>query len=295
MKIGFVGLGKMGSGMARSLLRAGHEVAVYNRSQEKAEALGREGAHVTSSPGEVCRGSQAVITMLSDDHAVAEIVFGAHGIASSLEKGCVHISSSTISAAFARRLDTQHGGKEQEFLSAPVFGRPEAAESKKLVVVAAGDAQAIERCRPLFDAVGRYTFIVGSEPWHANVVKLGGNFMIASMLEAFGEGFATMRKAGIDHHLFLDVINELFGSPIYKNYGRIVANEEFDPAAFTLKLGLKDIRLVLEAADELAAPMPLASLIRDHLLSGVAQGQADLDWSSLARVIARNAGLEVSC
>ena len=295
MRIGFIGLGKMGSGMARNLLRAGHEVAVYNRSQEKAEALGREGAHVTSSPGEVCRGSQAVITMLSDDHAVAEIVFGAHGIASSLEKGCVHISSSTISAAFARRLDTQHGGKEQEFLSAPVFGRPEAAESKKLVVVAAGDAQAIERCRPLFDAVGRYTFIVGSEPWHANVVKLGGNFMIASMLEAFGEGFATMRKAGIDHHLFLDVINELFGSPIYKNYGRIVANEEFDPAAFTLKLGLKDIRLVLEAADELAAPMPLASLIRDHLLSGVAQGQADLDWSSLARVIARNAGLEVSC
>ena len=159
--------------------------------------------------------------MLSDDHAVAEIVFGAHGIASSLEKGCVHISSSTISAAFARRLDTQHGGKEQEFLSAPVFGRPEAAESKKLVVVAAGDAQAIEWCRPLFDAVGRYTFIVGSEPWHANVVKLGGNFMIASMWRRSEKGFCNHAQSRIDHHLFLDVINELFGSPSTRTTGAL--------------------------------------------------------------------------
>jgi 3-hydroxyisobutyrate dehydrogenase-like beta-hydroxyacid dehydrogenase len=143
----------------------------------------------------------------------------------------------------------------------------------------------------LFDAIGRRTFTAGPEPWQANMVKLGGNFTIASMLETFGESFAAMRKAGVDHHLFLEVINEIFGSAVYKNYGRIVANEEFDPAAFSLKLGLKDIRLVLEAADELAAPMPLASLIRDHLLSGVAHGQADLDWSSVARVVARNAGL----
>jgi 3-hydroxyisobutyrate dehydrogenase-like beta-hydroxyacid dehydrogenase len=292
MKIGFIGLGRMGSGMARNLLRAGHELAVYNRSREKAEALGREGARVANSPREVCRGSEGVITMLSDDHAVDEIVFRADGIASGMENGCVHISSSSISAAFARRLATEHGGKGQEFLSAPVFGRPEAAESKKLIVVAAGETNAVGRCRPLFDAIGRHTFVVGSEPWQANIVKLGGNFMIASMLEAFGESFATIRKAGIDHHLFLDVINELFGSPVYKNYGRIVANEEFDPAAFSLKLGLKDIRLVVEAADELAAPMPLASLIRDHLLSGMAHGQANLDWSSLARVVARNAGLE---
>ena len=282
----------MGSAMARNLLRAGHELAVYNRSREKAEALARDGARVTSSPREACRGSAAVITMLSDDHAVAEVVFGADGVASALEKGSVHISSSTISTAFARRLATEHGSKGQEFLSGPVFGRPEAAESKKLVVVAAGENKTVERCRPLLDAVGRHTFVVGSEPWQANAVKLGGNFMIASMLEAFGESFATMRKAGIDHHVFLDVITELFGSPVYKNYGRIVADEEFDPAAFRLKLGLKDIRLVLETADELAAPMPLASLIRDHMLTGVAHGQADLDWSSLTRVAALNAGLE---
>jgi 3-hydroxyisobutyrate dehydrogenase-like beta-hydroxyacid dehydrogenase len=292
MKIGFIGLGKMGSGMARNLLRAGHELSVYNRSREKGEVLARDGARVTHSPREVCRGSDVVITMLSDDHAVEEVVFGPDGIASAIENGCVHISSSTISTAFARRLATEHGSKRQEFLSGPVFGRPEAAESKKLIVVVAGETKTVERCRPLFDAVGRHTFVVGSEPWQANAVKLGGNFMLASMLEAFGEAFATMRKGGIDHHVFLDVVNELFGSPVYKNYGSIVADEKFDPAAFSLNLGLKDIRLVLEAADELAAPMPLASLIRDHLLSGVAHGQVDLDWSSVARVAARNAGLE---
>jgi 3-hydroxyisobutyrate dehydrogenase-like beta-hydroxyacid dehydrogenase len=292
MKIGFIGLGKMGSAMARNLLRAGHELTVYNRTREKAEALARDGARVASSPKEACRGAEAVITMLPDDHAVAEVVFGGEGIASAMEKSCVHVSSSTISTAFARRLATEHGSRGQEVISAPVFGRPEAAENKQLIVVAAGENKAVERCRPLFDAIGRHTFIMGSEPWQANAVKLSGNFMIASMLEAFGESFATIRKAGIDHHRFLEVINELFGSPVYKNYGHIVADEKFDPAAFTLKLGLKDIRLVIETADELAAPMPLASLIRDHLLSGVAHGQADLDWSSLTRVAARNAGLE---
>jgi 3-hydroxyisobutyrate dehydrogenase-like beta-hydroxyacid dehydrogenase len=291
MKVAFIGLGKMGSGMARNLLRAGHQLTVYNRSREKAEALAGEGARVANSPAEASRDCEAVITMLADDHAVEEIVFGKDGIGSALKKGSVHISSSTISTALPRRLASEHANRGQGYLSAPVFGRPDAAEAKKLVVVVAGENSAVERCRPLLDAIGRRTFDVGSEPWQANAVKLCGNFMIASMLEAFGETFATMRKAGIDHHRFLDVINELFGSPIYQNYGRIVADEQFDPAAFALKLGLKDIRLVIEAAQELAAPMPQASLIRDHLLSGVAHGQADLDWSSLARVAARDAGL----
>jgi 3-hydroxyisobutyrate dehydrogenase-like beta-hydroxyacid dehydrogenase len=292
MKIGFIGLGKMGSGMARNLLRAGHELAVHNRSREKAEALAGDGARVTSSPAEACRDREAVITMLSDDHAVEDIVFGKDGIASALKNGCAHISSSTISTALSRRLTSEHGNRGQSYLSAPVFGRPEAAEAKKLVVVVAGGNDAVERCRPLLDAIGRRMFVVGSEPWQANAVKLCGNFMIASMLEAFAETFAAMRKAGIDHHRFLEVMSELFGSPVYQNYGRIVADEQFDPAAFSLKLGLKDIRLVIDAAQELAAPMPLASLIRDHLVSGVAHGQADLDWSSLARVAARNAGLD---
>ncbi len=274
--------------MARNLLRAGHRMAVYNRTPEKAEALAAEGARVAASPADVCRDTEAVITMLADDAAVAGVVFAENGIAAALPRQAVHISSSTVSTAMARRLTEAHGNR---YVSAPVFGRPEAADARKLLVVAAGPAEAVERCRPLFDAVGRQTFVAGAEPWQANTVKLCGNFMIASMLETFGEAYATLRKSNVSPHLFLDVINALFASPVYANYGRMVADEQFEPAGFALKLGLKDVRLVLEAARECASPMPLASLIHDHLLSGVAQGQAELDWSSLAKVIAKDSGL----
>jgi 3-hydroxyisobutyrate dehydrogenase-like beta-hydroxyacid dehydrogenase len=294
MKIGFIGLGLMGSGMARNLLRAGHEVAAYNRTREKAEALSKDGARVANSPAEAARGSEAVFTMLSDDQAVSEVVFGKDGLASGLENNAAHISSSTISVAMARRLAEEHAKKGQRFLTACVFGRPEAAENKKLIVVAAGRSELLDRYRPLFDAIGRATFAIGPEPWHANAVKLCGNFMIASMVETFSEAFAAMRKAGIDHYLFLEVMNELFQSPVYKNYGATIAAEKFEPAGFTLKLGLKDVRLILEAAESLAAPMPFASIVRDHLVSAMAHGQESLDWSSVSHVLARNAGLERS-
>jgi 3-hydroxyisobutyrate dehydrogenase-like beta-hydroxyacid dehydrogenase len=292
MKVGFIGLGRMGSGMARNLLRAGHEVVVFNRSREKAEALVADGARVADTPAAVCSGSEAVMTMLADDHAVEEVVFGANGIASTLPVGAIHISCSTISIALARRLSAEHARRGQRYLSAPVFGRPEAAESRNLLVIAAGPPELIERCRPLFDAIGRQTFAVGSDPSQANAVKLCGNFMLAATLEAFGEAYATLRKAEVGPHTFLDVMSSLFGSPVYANYGRMIADEKFEPAGFALRLGFKDARLVLEAAEGLAAPMPLASLIRDNFLSAMAHGQADQDWSSITRVPARNAGLE---
>ncbi len=291
MKIAFIGLGKMGTGMARNLLKAGHELTVYNRSREKAEALAAAGARAAATPAEACRGAEAAITMLSDDQAVEGVVWGADGLAAGLPEHAVHISSSTISTAFSRRLETEHRAHRQAFVSAPVFGRPDAAEAKKLLVVAAGASEQVENCRPLFDAIGRATFVAGDEPWQANAVKLCGNFMIASMLETFSEAFATLRKAGVDRHLFLEVMNALFGSPVYANYGSIIAEERFDPAGFALRLGLKDVRLVLETALECASPMPVASLVRDRLISALAHGQADQDWSSLARVSAREAGL----
>lgn len=291
MKLGFIGLGRMGSGMARNLIRAGHQVTVYNRSREKAEALAADGARIAGSPAEACRDCEAALSMLADDRAVEEVAFGENGIAVALAPGAIHVSCSTIGTAMARHLAEKHGGRGQGYLSAPVFGRPEAAEAKKLIVVAAGGAELIERCRPVFDALGRQTFVAGAEPWQANAVKLCGNFMIASMLETFAEAFATLRKAGIDRHLFVDTMSGLFGSPVYASYGRMMADERFEPAGFALTLGLKDVRLVLQTAEECASPMPLASLIRDHLLSGVAQGQADLDWSSISRVVARSAGL----
>ena len=281
----------MGSGMARNLIRAGHQVSVYNRSREKAEALASDGARVANSPADTCRGSEAVMTMLADDAAVEQVVFGEEGIASALEKDRIHVSHSTISTALARRLTAEHDRHGQKYLSVPVFGRPEAAENKKLLVVAAGPGDQIEHCRPLFDAIGRQTFVAGREPWQANAVKLCGNFMIASMLEAFGEAFATLRKAGVDPHTFLEIVSALFASPVYAGYGSIIADRKFEPAGFALKLGLKDVRLALQTAEECSAPMPLASLIRDHLISAIAQGQGEMDWSSVALVSARNAGL----
>ncbi len=292
MKIAFIGLGKMGSGMARNLLRAGHAVTLYNRTREKAEALAADGASVASTPAEACRDAEAAITMLGDDHAVEQAVLGEQGIAAGLPRGAVHISSSTISTALARRLDAEHGKRGQGFVSAIVFGRPEAAAVKKLLVVAAGTREQVDRFRPVFDAVGRATYVAGTEPWQANALKLCGNFMLASLLETFSEAFAMVRKAGVDRHLFLEVMNALFASPVYANYGGIIADERFEPAGFGLRLGLKDVRLVLDTALECESPMPLASAIRERFIDALAHGQADQDWASLARVSARAAGLE---
>jgi 3-hydroxyisobutyrate dehydrogenase-like beta-hydroxyacid dehydrogenase len=291
MKLAFIGLGKMGTGMARNLLRAGHQVALYNRTGGKSKELEADGARAASSPADACREAEAVLSMLADDAAVEHVVFGESGILGALAKGGVHVSHSTISTALARRLAHEHESKSQGYLSVPVFGRPEAAEAKRLLVVAAGDGKLIERCSPLFDAVGRQTFIAGREPWQANAVKLCGNFMIASMLETFGEAFATVRKSKVQPQVFLEIMNALFGSPVYAGYGRAIAEDKFEPAGFGLRLGLKDVRLALAAAEECDAPMPIASLLRDHFLDALAHGQGELDWSSIARVPARNAGL----
>ena len=281
----------MGAGMARNLLHAGHTLAVYNRSRDKAEPLAKEGARIAASPADACRDAQAVLTMVADDAALEHIVFGADGILSVSSSGLIHLSHSTISTALARRLTAEHASHDQAYLSVPVFGRPDAAEHKKLIVVAAGPSHAIDQCRPLFDAMGRQTFVAGSEPWQANAVKLCGNFMIISIVEAFGEAYATLRKAHVDPALFLDIMNTLLGSQVIANYGRTIAEEKFDPAGFALRLGLKDVRLMLATAEECSAPMPLASLVHDHLLSALAHGQGELDWSSVTRVLARNAGL----
>jgi 3-hydroxyisobutyrate dehydrogenase-like beta-hydroxyacid dehydrogenase len=291
MNLAFIGLGKMGAGMARNLLRAGHTVAVYNRSRDKVDALVADGARAAESPADACRDAEAVMTMVADDHALDEIVFGRHGILAALKEGCAHLSHSTISTALARKLTGEHAQRKQGYLSVPVFGRPEAAETKKLVVVAAGTSELIERCRPLFDAIGRATYVVGDEPWQANVAKLCGNFMVISAIEAFGEAYATLRKAGVAPQVFLEIMTTLLGSPVLTNYGRAIAEENFEPAGFALRLGLKDVRLILAASEECTSPMPLASLVHDHLLAAVAQGQGDMDWSSMTRVVARNAGL----
>ena len=291
MDVGFIGLGQMGSAIALNLVKAGHRVTVYNRTRAKAEALASQGAHVAESPAEACRSS-VLVTMLADNSAVEAVFFGDGNGLSALGQGAVHISMSTISVALSDRLAEAHRKSGQAYVAAPVFGRPEAAAAAKLFVVAAGPAAQLVRCQPLFDAIGQRTFVVGDKPSSANLVKLSGNFLLAAMIECLGEAFALTRKGGIEPHLYLEILTStLFSAPAYKTYGTIIADQKYEPAGFKMSLGLKDIRLALAAADALAAPMPVASLVHDHFLSGVAQGAGDSDWSALARLAAANAGL----
>jgi len=291
MDVGFIGLGQMGSAIAVNLVKAGHSVTVYNRTRAKMEPLASEGAKIAESVTDACH-CPVLITMLADDQAVEAAFFEhAHGL-SALAQGAVHISMSTISVALSDRLTEAHRKAGQAYLAAPVFGRPEAAAAAKLFVVAGGSGQTLAECQPLFDAIGQRTFVVGDKPSAANLVKLSGNFLLAAMIECLGEAFALVRKGGVDPHAYLEILtNTLFSAPAYKTYGTIIADQKYEPAGFAMSLGLKDIRLALAAADALATPMPVASLVHDHFLSGVAQGAGDSDWSALARLAAANAGL----
>jgi len=289
MKIGFVGLGNMGSGIARNLIKAGHEVHAYNRTRTRAQDLSREGALVATVSEAAATGT--VFTMLADDQALEQCVFGDDGILASLPRVGLHVSLSTISVALSRRLAEEHSKHGQQYVAAPVFGRPQAAESAQLVVVAAGPAQGIEKVRPLLEAIGRKLFVLGTDAPQANVLKLAGNFLIASMLEALSEAFALARKSGIDPLKYLEILNTLYQSPVYETYGRIIAEERFEPPGFKMLLGLKDVRLVLAAGETAAVPMPLASLVRDHMISGIARGMGEIDWSAIGRVVAEDAGL----
>jgi 3-hydroxyisobutyrate dehydrogenase-like beta-hydroxyacid dehydrogenase len=281
----------MGTGIAKSLLLAGHRVAVYNRTRERAEALRKNGAAVAGSVAEACRGD-AVLTMLADDAAVEEVVFGDSGVLKSLPRGRVHISLSTISVALSDRLAAEHARMGQEFVAAPVFGRPEAAEAAKLAIVAAGPKAAIERCKPVWDAMGQKLFVVGEQQSKANVVKLTGNFLIATVLESLSEALAFARKSGVDAAALLDFLTStLFNAPVYKTYGGLIVEGKHDQVGFALPLGLKDVRLVLQAADARAVPMPIASVLRDRFLTALARGHEHSDWSIIGQVAAEDAGL----
>jgi 3-hydroxyisobutyrate dehydrogenase-like beta-hydroxyacid dehydrogenase len=292
MKVGFIGLGQMGSGMARNLIKAGHILAVYNRTRSRAEELQSLGAKIAGTPGDAAIGAEAIITMMADDRAVEDVIFAPGNAIQSLPAGAVHISMSTISVALSRRLAAAHREKRQQYVAAPVFGRPEAAAAAKLFIVAAGPAEEIERLRPLFDAMGQKTFPAGEEASAANVIKITGNFMISTVIESLAESFALVRKHGLDPNTLLEVLTgALFTGPVYRNYGSMIAAEKFEPAGFKMSLGLKDNRLLLAAAEDVVVPMPMASLVRDRFMAALAQGLGEADWSAIARVSYRNAGL----
>jgi 3-hydroxyisobutyrate dehydrogenase-like beta-hydroxyacid dehydrogenase len=284
MKIGFIGLGNMGAGMAANLLDAGHAVAAYNRSPGKVAAIVDRGAEPAATVADACRGD-VVVSMLADDAAVEAVTYGDGGILASLSAGAVHVSCSTISAELTERLAAGHAAAGQRFVAAPVFGRPEAAAAAKLFVVAAGDAEAVRDVTPMFDAIGQRTFVVSEDPRAASLIKLSGNFLIASVIESLGEAMALVSKGGVDKQTYLELLTStLFDAPVYRTYGGLLARQEFEPAGFAATLGLKDARLVLAAGEQMRVPMPIASLIRDRFLTLLAHGGADLDWSALGTV-----------
>jgi 3-hydroxyisobutyrate dehydrogenase-like beta-hydroxyacid dehydrogenase len=283
MKVGFIGLGQMGAGMAANLLKAA-----------KAEALVRGGAKEAATIADACR-DDAVFTMLANDNAVEAVVFSEDGILESLPAGAIHISSSTISVGLAERLAAAHAGVRQGFVAGPVFGRPELAATGDLYVLAAGEKAAVQTAAPLFDAIGQKTFIVSETPKAAYLIKLSGNFLIGSVIEALGEAMAFVGKGGLDARQYVDILTStLFDAPIYKTYGTLLADRKFEPAGFAAPLGQKDIRLVLAAADDLRVPMPIASLLRDRFLTLLAQGGDKLDWAAIGALAAKDAGAATS-
>jgi 3-hydroxyisobutyrate dehydrogenase-like beta-hydroxyacid dehydrogenase len=290
MKLGFIGLGRMGAAMAANLIKAGHDVSVFNRSPGKSRSLIELGAHEATTLAETC-GGEAVITMLADDDAASDIALGEGGLLTHLPKGAIHLSMSTISVALSKRMAQAHAQAGQRYLAAPVFGRPDMAAAGKLFIVAAGDPATIEACQPLFSAIGQKTIPIGTEPAAANLVKLSGNFLIASAIEALGEAIALIGKAGIDRRAYVDLLTStVFNVPAYKTYGNLIAQGRFEPAAFAAPLGYKDIRLALTAAESLHVPMPLASLLHDRFLRLFAQGGEKLDWSAIGGLAAQDAG-----
>jgi len=292
MRIGFIGLGNMGAAIAANLVRAHHDVAVWNRTAGKAGALVEAGAVLKATPKAVAADSDVVFTMLADDAALNAVLAGENGLAAGLNRGALHVSMSTIAVATAERIAAMHRRQAQHFLCAPVFGRPEAAAAAKLFVVAAGAATGFNVVNPLFGAISQRVFYIGENPSAASLLKLCGNFMILSAIEAMGEAMALGAKGGIAKSQLLEVLTgTLFDSPVYRNYGEILVKQRFKPAGFAAPLGLKDMRLAGESAEALHVPMPLLGVLRDHLLQTIAQQGEDSDWSGIAQSIDKNAGL----
>jgi 3-hydroxyisobutyrate dehydrogenase-like beta-hydroxyacid dehydrogenase len=292
MKVGFIGLGNMGIAMAANLLKAGHDLTVYNRTAEKAEPLMAQGARRAHSVEDAC-ASAFVVTMLADDHALENVTFQEKGILECLPGGSIHLSCSTVSVALSDKLTSAHPERGQHFVSAPVFGRPEAAVAAKLYVVASGDPDSVSKCQPIFDAIGQRTFHFGDKPSNANLVKLSGNFLIMSAIESFSEAFALIGKGDIDQRQYFEFLTTtLFNAPVYKTYGNLMIEKKFHPAGFVAPLALKDVRLVLQAAESLRVALPLGDIVRNRLLTLLANGGESLDWSAISQIAARDAGLK---
>jgi 3-hydroxyisobutyrate dehydrogenase-like beta-hydroxyacid dehydrogenase len=289
---GFVGLGAMGLPMASNLCAAGYQLRVYNRTAAKADPLLQRGAELVSNSAATASSGGVVVSMVSDDAALENLVVGVDTIAHRLAPGGIHLSMSTVSPALSRRLAQYHAENGSVYLAAPVFGRPDAAAAKRLSICVSGPEEAKHKVRPLLDAMGQRVFDFGGDPGAANVVKLSGNFLIAAAMEAMAEALAMAEKNGVDRMKTIEMLSStLFACPVYQGYGSAIAAMRHTPAGFRLPLGLKDVELVLKTGAEARAPMPLASMLRDRFISSLAKGRESMDWSALALCAREDAGL----
>lgn len=291
--IAFIGLGSMGTPMAMNLIKAGYALRVYNRTAEKAQPLIDRGAALATSPADAVTPGGIVFTMLANDQAVEAVCLSEAGILSRLGTGGIHVSMSTIAPATAQRLAAEHEQRGSQYIAAPVFGRPEAAEAAKLWVCVSGSETSRTRIEPMLKAMGQGIFDFGEAVGAANVVKLTGNFLIMAAIEAMAEAFTLAEKNGIDRAQVAELFGQtLFACPIYQNYGRMVAQQQYEPAGFKLSLGLKDVTLALQVAQSSQMPMPLANLVQNRLLTSIAKGRADFDWTGFALEVSDDAGIE---
>ncbi len=288
MEVGVIGLGAMGKGLAGRLIKAGHRVKVWNRSPGPAEALAGEGATACASAAEAASG-EALVSMLANDASYREAYLAA-GVLEATPKGALHINMATVSVALGKELAERHRERGVDYVAAPVMGRPDAAAAGQLNILAAGAPEALERARPLLEAMGQRVWPFGDAPEKANAAKIGANFMIGAAVEAMAEAMTLLDAYEVKAGDFYEAMtNSVFAAPIYKIYGKRIVDGNYDPPGFKLALGFKDIRLALEASEAKAVPMPLASLLRDGHLNSVAHGEGDLDWAALAKVAYRRA------
>lgn len=293
MKVGFIGLGNMGLPMAENLLKSGNELIVYNRTREKAQPLLEKGARWGDSPADVARQSEVVFTMLADDKVVEEVTLGENGVLGALPEDAIHVSASTIGLKTVTKLAKAHAERNRQFVSSPVLGRPDAAAAAQLRVMVAGPAAAREKIRPLLEAIGNRIFVCGDEAPMANAVKLGNNFLIVSFIESFAEAMTMVRKHGVDPAVYLEVVKSFFGSHVYANYGQIMLDRRWQPAGFKLRLGYKDVKLMLEAGEMVEAPMPVADVIKNRFIEGLARGWGELEWAAILKAVEADAGLDL--
>jgi 3-hydroxyisobutyrate dehydrogenase-like beta-hydroxyacid dehydrogenase len=295
-EVGFVGLGRMGGAMAANLAAAGHKVVAFVRREKQMGPLVALGLHPTMDVADVL-DCEFVVTMLPDDESVREVVTGdgeADGLARGLIPGAIHLSMSTVGTETASALAREHARYGQGYVAAPVFGNPDAAKARELFIVAAGAIEDLDRCQPLFDALGQRVFRVGDDPAAANLVKLAGNAMSAATLEMLGEVLALARKRGFDPRVLLAILTgTMFGGRVHQTYGRKIADQQYGWGGFIFPLALKDVRLALAEAERAGVPMPSLSVVRDRLITGIARGYAARDWSALGMLAAEEAGLAV--